>query len=216
MENSGNGQTPGRISPGVPFALLDTAPSNASLSPTQLSDSVLNRALEGSTGAMSLLLRLHMPRLHRWAHGRLPPWLRRVVDTGDLVQNAVLDTMRRLPMFRPQSNTALAVYLRSAVLNQIRDEHRRLKRHGVVIELGDNLVARTPSPFDEASLEETLSRYRAALATLRPKDQELVVGHIELGYSHAQLGCMTVRSPNAARVALRRALQRLTEQMLDG
>jgi RNA polymerase sigma factor (sigma-70 family) len=132
------------------------------------------------------------------------------------VQNAVLQTMRRLHVFQPESNKALAAYLRRAVLNQIRDEHRSLKRHGIVVELNDSLVAPVPSPFDETSLEETLRRYRAALATLRPKDQQLVVAHIELGYSHAQLGCMTVRTPNAARVALRRALERLTEHMLDG
>jgi RNA polymerase sigma factor (sigma-70 family) len=127
----------------------------------------------------------------------------------------VFDTIRRLDRFQPRSHGALAKYLRIAVLNQIRDEHRRLVRRGPVAELGEDLVSPGPSPFDEASFEETRSRYLAALATLKPRDRELVVAYVELGYSHAQLGCMIGRNANAARVALRRALERLTEQMLD-
>jgi DNA-directed RNA polymerase specialized sigma24 family protein len=38
---------------------------------------------------------------------------------------------------------------------------------------------------------------------------------MELDYSHDQLGCMIGRSPNAARMALRRAVGRLAEQMRD-
>jgi DNA-directed RNA polymerase specialized sigma24 family protein len=44
----------------------------------------------------------------------------------------------------------------------------------------------------------------------------LIVAHVELGYSHAQLGCMTGRSSNAARMALRRAIGRLAERMREG
>ena len=59
-------------------------------------------------------------------------------------------------------------------------------------------------------------RYRAALASLNTSDRELIVAHVELEYTHAQIGCMTGRSPNAARMALQRAVGRLAARMAEG
>jgi RNA polymerase sigma factor (sigma-70 family) len=77
-------------------------------------------------------------------------------------------------------------------------------------------VQPAPSPLDELLADERQARYRAALARLRPRDHELIVAHVELDYTHQQLGCMTGRSPNAARMALERAIRRLAEEMRDG
>src|SRR5690349_16817707 len=105
--------------------------------------------------------------------------------------------------------------LRQAVPNQIRDDHRRFERRGAHDALAETLPDPGLSPFDEASHGEVKRRYSAALARLRPADQELVVAHLELGYSHDQLGCMTGKRTNSARMALRRALDRLAEAMRD-
>ena len=59
------------------------------------------------------------------------------------------------------------------------------------------------------------ARYRSALARLSPLDQMVIVGHVELEYSHEQLGVMLGRSRNAARMALHRAVRRLAEEMRD-
>lgn len=71
------------------------------------------------------------------------------------------------------------------------------------------------SPLDLAIGAEAVGRYRAALSQLSRRDQELIVAHVELDYSHAQLGCMIGRSPNAARMALCRAITRLTTRMRE-
>ena len=181
----------------------------------QTSERLLGRARAGDSRALSALLRRHLPSLRRWAHGRLPAWLRSVADTGDLIQNAVLNTVQRLHTFEHRGEKALGAYLRQAVLNQIRDEHRRFGRRGAPGEIPEDLAASTASPFDEASYAQIEGKYRAALARLRPADQELVVAHVELGYSHEQLACMTRKRPNAARMALRRALDRLADAMRD-
>jgi len=60
------------------------------------------------------------------------------------------------------------------------------------------------------------ARYRAALARLKPADQEVIVAHVELDYTHEQLACMLGRSRNAARMALRRAIGRLAARLHDG
>jgi DNA-directed RNA polymerase specialized sigma24 family protein len=81
--------------------------------------------------------------------------------------------------------------------------------------LPETLVAPGTSPLEFAMTGETERRYRAALARLGQKDRELIVAHVELDYSHEQLGCMTGRSPNAARMALCRAIERLAAFMRD-
>jgi hypothetical protein len=70
---------------------------------TDTSPTTLKRAREGSSGALSELVRRHLPPLRRWTHGRVPNWMRRVADTGDLVQNALVQTLRHLPTTMAQA-----------------------------------------------------------------------------------------------------------------
>jgi DNA-directed RNA polymerase specialized sigma24 family protein len=52
------------------------------------------------------------------------------------------------------------------------------------------------------------------LDALRPSDRELVIAHVEFGFSHQELATAFEKpSPNAARMALRRALMELTASM---
>lgn len=174
------------------------------------------RVEPGDSGSLGDLVSRCLPALRRWAHGRLPRWARSGADTSDLVQDAIVRTLARLDAFEPRGRQALAAYLRKAVQNRIRDEHRRVARWGVPDAVPDTLAANAPSPLQLATAEEALTRYRHALAKLTPRDRELIVGHVELGYSHQQLGCMIGRSPNAARMALCRALGRLAACMREG
>ena len=81
--------------------------------------------------------------------------------------------------------------------------------------LSETLADPAASPLERAMTSEMQARYQAALARLSRPDQELIVAHVELDYTHEQLGCMMGRSRNAARMALRRAIDRLAEQMRD-
>jgi RNA polymerase sigma factor (sigma-70 family) len=110
----------------------------------------------------------------------------------------------------------LAAYLRQAVQNRIRYEHRRVARRGTPEAPSEMLVDPVPSPLDRVITREMETRYRSALMRLTSAERELIVAHVELDYTHKQLGCMTGRSPNAARMALQRAVRRLVEQMRDG
>jgi RNA polymerase sigma-70 factor, ECF subfamily len=176
---------------------------------------LLVRARGGDARALDQLFARCLPLLRRWAHGRLPRWARTMADTTDLIQDTLLHTLSRLDSFDPRGRQALGAYLREAVRNRIRDEHRRIGRRGVHGSLPEGLVDRGPSPLDLTMMAAFESRYRAALDRLSEMDRELIVAHMELDYSHDQLGCMIGRSPNAARMALRRAVGRLAEQMRD-
>lgn len=178
---------------------------------THTSRWLLSRARRGDSNALAILIDRCLPDLRRWTRGRLPHWLRASADTSDLIQDAIVRTLSRLDAFEPDGRGALAAYLRTAVRNRIADEHRRAARW-VPAPL-EGLTSRDASPLDLAMGAETERQYRAALAELSRRDQELIVAHVELDYSHAQLGCMIGRSPNAARMALCRALTRLTSQL---
>jgi len=176
---------------------------------------LLARARSGESSALAALVARCLPDLRRWAHGRLPRWVRTAADTNDLIQDAVVRTLSRLDAFQPQGRRALAAYLRVAVQNRIADEHRRAARWAIADVDTGALRSQSPSPLHRAIDAETEVRYRLALAQLCGRDQELIVAHFELDYSHAQVGCMIGRSPNAARMALARAIGRLAERMRD-
>ncbi|HEX9366813.1 MAG TPA: sigma-70 family RNA polymerase sigma factor [Vicinamibacterales bacterium] len=182
---------------------------------TPTSERLLARARRGDASALGWLVARCLPDLRRWAHRRLPRWVRSAADTSDLVQDAVLGTLSRLDAFQPQGRRALASYLRTAVRNRIADEHRRAARWMPSADLIDALPSDAASPLRCAIDAETRSRYRHALAQLSSRDQELLVAHFELDYSHGQLGCMIGRSPHAARMALARAIGRLAARMRD-
>jgi RNA polymerase sigma factor (sigma-70 family) len=176
---------------------------------------LLARARSGDSTALGLLVARCLPDLRRWAHGRLPRWVRSTADTSDLIQDAAVRTLARLDAFQPQGRRALASYLRAAVRNRIADEHRHAARWVMAGTLPETLAYEGASPLRGAITAETERRYREALAHLGSRDQELIVAHFELDYSHAQLGCMIGRSPNAARMALCRAIDRLAERMRE-
>jgi RNA polymerase sigma-70 factor, ECF subfamily len=178
---------------------------------------LLRRAREGHHSALEVLFARQFSPLLRWAHGRLPRWVRTAADTADLVQDAMLQTFRRLDRFEPRGKRALQAYLRRAIQNRITDEIRRGTRSPMEsADRGLGRPASTPSPMDQAINAEAGDRYRAALARLRPEDRVLIVGRIELGYSYEQLALVAGRvTPDATRVAVRRALVRLAETMAN-
>ena len=176
-------------------------------------DSVFARAARGERGALGALLTRCLPAIRRWAHGRLSQAAHAGVDTADMVHDAVAQTLPRLGSGQLHSERALTAYLRQAVTNRIHDEHRRLIRRGPHEAGIPDIASEKPSPLEETLAREDEARYRASLARLRPGDRELIVAHVELGYSIEQLGAVSGRSPNAARVALQRAVRRLVASM---
>jgi RNA polymerase sigma factor (sigma-70 family) len=179
------------------------------------SNDLIARAKQGDRSAISALFVRHVPLLRRWAHGRVPRWARAFGDTADLVQEAVLNTLRRLDRFEAKGERALQGYLRLAVQNKILDLSRRSEvrtRGGEVT--GDEPDRSQPSPLSLAITAQEQERYRSGLTRLKPDEQRLIVGRLELGYSYDQLALiMGKSSADAARVALRRAVARLVEEM---
>lgn len=194
-------------------------PSNFSPanSASSTSRGLLARAQRGETHALGRLFSRCLPDLQRWAHRQLRRFRGHGdLDTQDVVQDAFLRTLRRIDDLDLHSQQALAAYLRQTALNRIRDEHRRVMRRGALDALSASLADQSPSPLDQALTADDNARYLAGLARLSDADRELIVAHVELDYTHEQLGRMTGRSTNAARMALQRAIRRLMATIRDG
>jgi len=187
-------------------------PPNALESTVEL----LARVRQGDQDALDRLITRSLPPLRRWARGRLPAAARGALDTQDLVQDTILNSLRRLDHFDSRHEGAFQAYLRQAVLNRIRDEARRFTRRPPASELTDAYESDAASPLDIAIGREGVARYEAALQRLRPIDREAIIGRIELQHDYQELAVILGKpNANAARVAVTRALARLMEQFDD-
>jgi RNA polymerase sigma-70 factor, ECF subfamily len=174
------------------------------------------RAQTGDRQAVEALLQRSVPQLKRWAHGRLPAAARNNLDTGDLVQETVLHVLRRLDSFQPRHVGAMQAYLRQSVLNRIRDEVRRIGRHPASIELPDDMASEEPSPEEQAVRAEAVSKYNEALGRVTPRDRQLVVARIEAQWAYDEIAKhFAMPTPDAARMAVSRALRRLLDLLKD-
>jgi RNA polymerase sigma factor (sigma-70 family) len=176
---------------------------------------LLAQARSGQSGATDAIFRRYLPRITRWARGRLPRYARDLLDTDDLVQDTVFQTLKRLPSFEPQHEGALQAYLRQAVVNRIRDEVRRAGRHPGKEGIEDEgHVDEAASPLDEAIGREAVARYEVALERLKPEERQAVILRVELQLPYAQIALeMHKPTADAARMAVARALVRLAEEM---
>jgi RNA polymerase sigma factor (sigma-70 family) len=212
---------PGRVYSTSPMPEVNRSPRVDSTQPAlaaRPSDSssleLIRRAQRGETGALSLLIGRYVPFLRRLAHGRVPQWARTAIDTADLVQETLLRTFRRLDAFEPRGEGAMRAYLRQALQNRIHNLYRDATRRPRFEALADHYADAGPSPLDLAMTASDRERYERALRALDAGDRQAIVGRVELGYSYEQLAAVLgKRTPDAARMAVRRALLRLATAM---
>lgn len=175
---------------------------------------LLALAREGDEAARDAIFTRYLPRLRRWAHGRLPRFAREHLDTEDIVQDTLLQSVRRMHAFNPQHERAFCAYVCEALRNRLRDAVRRASRRPAPEPLAAEPPAAEPSPLEQAVGRETLGQYEAALRSLRESDRELIVARVELNLDYEEIADLLGKpSVAAARVAVSRALLRLGAQM---
>jgi len=184
--------------------------------PGESSLALIARAKAGDAAALDALIARYLPRLQRWATGRLPAWARDLAETQDLVQETVFKAFKQLDRFEVRHDGALQAYLRQALLNRIRSEIRRVSRRPEPVVLEPGIEDAAPSPLEAAIGREGIERYEQALARLRPGDREAIVGRIEFGLTNEELAAALEKpSANAARMAVERALFRLAKELRE-
>lgn len=185
----------------------------ASTSAASSFDLVL-RANAGDQEALDALFARYLPRLQRWAHGRVPPAARHALQTHDLVQDTLIRVLEGLPSFKPRHEGAFQGYVRTVLWNRIRDIARQYQRTGAPAALDSDIAGHEHSPLDLAIGQQMFDRYEAALERLRPEEKDLIIARIEMGLPHAEIAAMFDKpSVAAVHMALSRALVRLAQEM---
>ena len=185
-------------------------------SQAETSFELVRRACAGDAEAENEICRRYSPRLHKWARGRLPAGARPARETGDVVQDVLIRAIRTFPDFELRHEHSFPAYLRTILANRLLDLGRVDARRPPPKPLDEGIdpPARDPSPFDAAAVAERQARFDAALKELAVTDQELIFLRIEMGCDYEEIVQILGRSnPNALRVAVRRAIVRLGEQI---
>jgi RNA polymerase sigma-70 factor (ECF subfamily) len=192
--------------------LMNPVPAPAT--PAASTVDLVVRARLGDEAAWRELVARYEGPLRRSIRGRLPRAARGLTDTDDMVQDATLNILRRLPLIELRFPGALLAYLRRSIQNRLVDERRRVSRTVIQAPLLDEHATTGASPLDHTLDRDRRRRFRAGLTTLSPRDRRALVMRLEAGASYEDiataLGCPT---PNAARVTVGRALHRLAEHM---
>jgi RNA polymerase sigma factor (sigma-70 family) len=168
----------------------------------------------GDEAARERLVRRFLPGLQRWARGRLPDRGRDLMDTNDLVSMALVRALRRVDQFDAVSPGSFLAYLRTAVLNCLRDELRRVGRRPERTELPPDLIDDRPAMLERTLGGGLVQRYEIALRVLTPEQQEAVILRIEFGFSYPEIARALGRgSGDSVRMQVSRAILRLSRVM---
>ena len=154
-------------------------------------------------------MRRNLPRLRRFLTGEFP----RACGTAryrGYRPGLTSQHLQRIASFDTSRPGGLQAYLRVAIQNRVRDAYRWRVPIGLSEDCLAEVIDKAPSPFDRAREKEVAGLQQAALSRLRPADRALLVARIEMGYDYKQLARLFGKpTPNAARVAVCRALRRL-------
>ncbi len=178
---------------------------------------LIHRIQGGEAAASERLAGRFIGALTRWASGRLPARARRMIDTEDLVQDALMRTMARLDDLRLDNPGAMQSYLRQAIINRIRDEIRRTDARPLDDRSLPAVQSPDPSPLELAIGEQTLADYEAALARLKPTERDAFLARVELGLAYDEIATVLGKpTADSARMSVRRAVLRLAELLDHG
>ena len=199
---------------GMPVATVVAASRSAAATSAASSFDLVQRANAGDQEALDTLFARYLPRLQRWAHGRVPPAARNALQTHDLVHDTLIRVLEGLPSFKPRHEGAFQGYVRTVLWNRIRDIARQYQRTGAPNPLDSDIAGHEDAPDEVAIADELLDRYEIALERLRPEEKDLIIARIEMGLPHAEIAAMFNKpSVAAVHMALSRALVRLAEEM---
>jgi len=181
--------------------------------PLMSTATLVRRVHDGDDDARAVLLDRCLPRLRRWARGRVPSSVRGLADTDDLVQTTVLRTLDRISNVAPGPTGSFLAYMRQVLLNAIRDEIRRQQRRPHHAAIGDDTgeVADVGGPVSDPTV---VAAYERALAEVTREQRDAIVLRVEFGMTFQEIADeLGLPSANAARMRVSRGLVELADRM---
>jgi len=180
----------------------------------QSTTSLLNMIREGKEHCRDELYRRCLPMMLHFAKGRLPSNCRDSADTEDLVQVTLMRSLKQLDNFEAHQSGAFFAYLRTIMLNAVRDEIRKKSNNLNTIDAEKVPLAAKDSVVATAIGLQTLDAYEIALSKLTEKIREAVILRIEFDLSYEEIAIeLELASSDTARMRVTRGLTQLAELM---
>ncbi len=195
-------------------------------------EEALNRLQRGDQEALAELFSRHRDRLRRLVERRLDLRLNGRVSCSDILQEAYIDALKRLPRYYHDPNVPFFLWLRWVTLQRLIEVHRQHLGAGmrdVSKELpldrldpleGSSagvaeLISELTSPSQAAQRDEAREDVRRALARLEPDDREvLALRHFD-ELSNREVAALLGIQAAAASKRYVRALVRLKQALGD-
>ncbi|MBK8975646.1 MAG: sigma-70 family RNA polymerase sigma factor [Planctomycetes bacterium] len=189
---------------------------------------LLQRARSGDAESLDGLVRRHYPAVQRLVHRWLAAdvrvsrrWSTAMFSTGDVVHDVFVSVLHDLGEVRAANEQTFAALLASLVRNRIMDAVRRHEaacrdsRRAVHASEADACSQRPDDdPAFCAEQRDAVDAYRAGLANLRHREQELLRRRLELELPFQQLATeLGYPSEDAARKAFGSARARLLSRL---
>ena len=189
-------------------------------------EGLLDRIRHGDQEALAELFSRHRERLGRMVEFRLDGRLKGRVAASDVLQEAYIDALKRLPHYQADPGMPFFLWLRWITVQRLVEVHRqhlgaRIRDVGreVSIHQGEGpsassarmieLVGDLTSPSQAAQRAEAMSQLQQALEGLDPIDREvLALRHFE-ELSNQEAAAVLEIQPAAASKRYVRALERL-------
>jgi RNA polymerase sigma-70 factor (ECF subfamily) len=205
-------------------------PLIASMDSTGEVSELLERLQRGDQQALAELFLQCRERLGRMVEFRLDGRLRGRIAASDVLQEAYIDALKRLPHFQADPGMPFYLWLRWVTLQRLVEVHRqhlgaRIRDAGreVPIDRGADLAASSTkmaeligdltSPSRAAQRAETMGQLQQALDGLEPIDREvLALRHFEELSNHEVAAVLEIQ-PAAASKRYVRALERLKDAL---
>ncbi|MCB1045506.1 MAG: RNA polymerase sigma factor [Acidobacteria bacterium] len=166
---------------------------------------------EGDRGAEERLFLKMLPKLQRWARGRLPLAARSMTETDDLVQSTLLKAFRKVSTFEHRGEGAFLAYLRQILMNELK---ATVSRQRGVHDLEADISDPSPGPVDRLLTNEARHKYEAGLASISEQARQAVILRLEFNYTFQEIAdALDKPSSDAARMYVTRAIQQLAKAM---
>jgi RNA polymerase sigma-70 factor (ECF subfamily) len=189
---------------------------------TEETEDLLRQARQGDSRAVEELLARYRAYLLGFVELRLDPRLRSRVDASDVVQEAQLEAVRRLPAYLEQPPMPFRLWLRQLAHDRLLKMHRHhaatarravgreqaLPEHSSLL-LAQQLLAPGSTPSRQADRREQVQRLRQAMSLLGESDREILLLRNFEGLSNQEVGHLLGIEPTAASQRHGRAMLRL-------
>jgi RNA polymerase sigma-70 factor (ECF subfamily) len=184
---------------------------------------LLHRVHNGDNEALNELYNRYLMRVLAAVRARLGAELRSKLDSWDILQDALLASLKNVQSFNQTSEGAFLNWLAKVVENRIRDQldyfraekrdHRRERPLARSVESSVPLdIAESgcvPTPSQVLMLSEDLARLEKALDQLPENSRELIVAVKIEGRTYQEIAEAEGKSPDAVRMQVKRALKAL-------